>query len=50
MDESTIQAITSILAKGDRVELIPGPDESIKVIHIKRKIVKTEQGKDCSKC
>lgn len=49
MDENIIQAIVSVLAKGDRVELIPGPDNSIKVIHIKRKIVKPEQGKDCSK-
>lgn len=42
MDEKTIEAIKSILAKGDRVELIPVKD-GVKVIHIKRKEVKSEQ-------
>ena len=42
MDEKTIKAIETVLAKGDRVELIPVKD-GIKVIHIKRKEVKTEQ-------
>ena len=40
MDEKTIKAIETVLAKGDRVELIPVKD-GIKVIHIKRKEVKT---------
>ena len=39
MDEKTIKAIETVLAKGDRVELIPVKD-GIKVIHIKRKEVK----------
>ena len=39
MDEKTIKAIETVLAKGDRVELIPVKDR-IKVIHIKRKEVK----------
>ena len=42
MDEKTIKAIETVLAKGDRVELIPVKD-GIKVIHIKRKEVKPEQ-------
>ena len=42
MDEKTIKAIEAVLAKGDRVELIPVKD-GIKVIHIKRKEVKSEQ-------
>ena len=42
MDEKTIKAIETVLAKGDRVELIP-VKEGIKVIHIKRKEVKSEQ-------
>ena len=42
MDEQTIKAIETVLAKGDRVELIPVKD-GIKVIHIKRKEVKSEQ-------
>ena len=36
------EAIEAVLAKGDRVELIPVKD-GIKVIHIKRKEVKPEQ-------
>ena len=39
MDEKTIKAIETVLAKGDRVELIPVKD-GIKVIHIKRNEVK----------
>ena len=39
MDNKTIQAIEAILAKGDRVELIPTKD-GVKVIHIKRESVK----------
>lgn len=43
-------AIEKVLSKGDRVELIPGPNDSVKIIHIKREVIKTEQVKDCSKC
>ena len=39
LDEKTIKAIESILAKDDRVELIPAKDE-VKVIHVKRSVVK----------
>lgn len=39
MTEKIVQAIESILKKGDRVELIPGPNDEVKVIHIKRKKV-----------
>lgn len=39
MDKTVIDAIDKILAKGDRVELIPGPGGSVKVIHIKRDII-----------
>ncbi len=42
MDEKTIKAIETVLAKGDRAELIPVKD-GIKVIHIKRKEVKSER-------
>lgn len=41
MNQQTIKAIEAILAKGDRVELIPTKD-TVKVIHIKRETVKTE--------
>ena len=40
MTEQTIKAIEAILAKGDRVELIPTRD-GVKVVHIKRESVKT---------
>lgn len=39
MDEKTIKAIEAILAKDERVELIPTKD-GVKVIHIKRENVK----------
>lgn len=38
MDKETIAAIENVLAKGDRVELIPTKDGT-RVIHIKRKQV-----------
>ncbi len=39
MDSETIKAIESVIAKGDRVEIIPVKD-GVKVIHIKRTEVK----------
>ena len=39
MDEKTIKIIESIIAKGDRVELIPVKN-GVKIIHIKRKEMK----------
>ena len=39
MDEKTIKIIETIIAKGDRVELIPVKD-GVKIIHIKRKEMK----------
>lgn len=39
MDEKTIEAIKNILAKGDRVELIPVKD-GVKVIQVRRKEIK----------
>ena len=40
MDEKTIEAIKCVLAKGDRVELIPVKD-GVKVIQVRRKEIKT---------
>lgn len=40
MDEKTIEEIKSVLAKGDRVELIPVKD-GVKVIQVRRKEIKT---------
>ena len=42
MTDAQVKAIEAILREGDRVELIPVKD-GIKVIHIKRKEVKSEQ-------
>ena len=42
MTDAQVKAIEAVLAKGDRVELIPVKD-GIKVIHIKRKEVNSEQ-------
>ena len=39
MKPEVIETIQKILSKGDRVELIPGPDGTVKVIHIKRKTI-----------
>lgn len=39
MDENQIRAIEAVLAKGDRIELIPVKD-GVKIIHIKREEVK----------
>ena len=39
MTEQTIKTIEAILAKGDRVELIP-TREGVEIIHIKRQKVK----------
>lgn len=39
MDDKTKSAIDAVLAKGDRVELIPVKD-GVKIIHIKREEVK----------
>ena len=40
MDEKTIEAINKVLAKGDRVELIPVKD-GVKVVQVRRKEIKT---------
>ena len=42
MTDAQVKAIEAVLAKGDRVELIPVKG-GVKVIHIKRKEVKSEQ-------
>lgn len=42
MKQETISAIEAVLAKGDRVELIPLSDGKVKVVRIRREPVKTE--------
>jgi len=36
MSDAVIKAIETILARGERVELIPGPGSTVKVVRIKR--------------
>lgn len=38
MDEMVIKAAEKILAQGDRAELVPGPNGTVKVIHVKRTV------------
>lgn len=42
IDANTIKAIESVLAKGDRVEVIPVKD-GVKVMRVKREVVKTNE-------
>lgn len=41
LDEQTIQAIESVLRRGDRAEIVPLRD-GVKVLHIKREEVKNK--------
>jgi len=42
LDEQTIKAIETVIAKGDRVELIPVKD-GVKVVRVRREKVKNEK-------
>lgn len=42
MTEKQIKAIEKVLSKGDRVEIIPGPNGTMTIIHIKRTTMKTD--------
>lgn len=44
-----LPSINAVIAKGDRVEIGPGPNGTVKIVHIKRKFIKSGQGKDCPK-
>lgn len=37
------QAINTVLAKGDRVEIGPGPDGTVKIVRVKREYLKTRR-------
>ena len=39
IDPATIKAIESVLAKGDRAEVIRAPNGGVKVIHIQKTLV-----------
>lgn len=38
MNQTAIKAIEHILSRGDRAEVIPGPNNSVKVIRIRREV------------
>lgn len=44
MDEKTIKAVESILARGNRVELIPVKD-GVKVVKVRREEVRTKKNR-----
>lgn len=44
MDTQTIRTIEAILARGERVELLNGPDGAIKILRIRRETVPVEKG------
>ena len=39
MTDQAIKAIETILAEGDRAEVFPGPNGTVKVLHIKKTLV-----------
>lgn len=43
LKDNEVKAIEEVLAKGDRVELIPVKDGETKILHIKRRVVKTDK-------
>ena len=43
LDTKTIAAIEAALSKGDRVEVIPGKNNSVKVVQTHRKVVCTTE-------
>ncbi len=44
MTEDAIRAIEAILKRGERVELLQGPDGKIKILRIRRETVPVEKG------
>lgn len=44
IDEKTIKTVESVLAKGDRVELIPVKD-GVKVVKVRREEVRTKKNR-----
>lgn len=44
LTENDIKAIEEVLAKGNRVELIPVQDGKTKIVHVKRQAIKVPKG------
>lgn len=43
LESGDLPAINTVLAKGDRVEIGPGPDGTVKVVRVKREYLKTRR-------
>lgn len=41
--QEDLPAINTVLAKGDRVEIGPGPNGTVKIMHVKREYLKTRR-------
>lgn len=39
LDERTVAAIEAVLTEGDRAEVLPGPNGTVKVVHIQKTLV-----------
>ncbi len=39
MDDKAVKAIESVLAKGDSVEIKPGPNGTVKILRVKKTII-----------
>lgn len=46
LEPGDLPAINTVLAKGDRVEIGPGPNGTVKIMHIKRKFLNTGRETD----
>ncbi len=46
LDEGTVRAIEGILARGDRAEVVPGPEGTVKVLRVRRSVVRDSGKKD----
>lgn len=43
LNAEDIPAINTVLAKGDRVEIGPGPNGTVKIVRVKREYLKTRR-------
>lgn len=43
LEPGDLPAINTVLAKGDRVEIGPGPDGTVKIVRVKREYLKTRR-------
>lgn len=44
-----LSTINAVIAKGDRVEVGPGPNGTVKITRVRREFIKTGQEKDYPK-